>query len=163
MKNNNLVVLVVVAVIVGAAAFFGGMKYQASKTVPANGFANFAQGNGFRTGANGQRLRNGNRNGFGGATTGEIVSMDATSITVKLQDGSSKIINLSNATTYSKTDTASKSDLKTGERIAAFGTANSDGSISAQNIQLNPMFSNGPRPSGMEPSGTVPSVTTQPS
>jgi hypothetical protein len=82
--------------------------------------------------------------GAGGANVGEIVSMDANSVTIKLQDGSSKIINLSSSTTYSKTDTASKTDLKTGDRIAAFGTPNSDGSITAQNIQVNPMFRIGP-------------------
>lgn len=134
MKKNNLIIMVITGIVIAAGAFFGGMKYQQSQA--ASGSRQFA-----RNGTNGIRARTG---GNGGATVGEIISQDANSITVKLQDGSSKIIILSNSTTYSKTDTASKSDLKTGARVAAFGTSNSDGSITAQNIQLNPMFRAGP-------------------
>ena len=76
-----------------------------------------------------------------GATpvVGKIVSADANSITVQLMDGSSKIVNLMDSTKISKADTALKSDLTTGQMVAAFGTANSDGSINAQTVQLNPM------------------------
>lgn len=148
--KNNLVLPIVVAVVVGAVAFFGGMKYQESKA-PINNAS--AQGAG---GQRGQGRFGGGAGGQGGAggrpVVGEILSEDSGSITVKLMDGSSKIVNLSDSTTYSKTDTASKSDLKTGQRVAAFGTANSDGSITAQNVQLNPMFRSGRggagRPSG---------------
>jgi len=130
MKNNSLIFTIIAVVIVGAIAFFGGMKYQQSQAAQTNmGNGQFAL-----RGQNGQARR------FGGANVGQIVSVDANSITLKLQDGSSKIINLSSNTTYSKTDSASKSDLKVGDRVAAFGTANSDGSIDAQNVQLNPMF-----------------------
>lgn len=48
--------------------------------------------------------------------------------------------------TINKATTATKSDLKTGEKVAVFGTPNSDGSVTAQSIQLNPMF-RGPNPS----------------
>lgn len=143
MKKNSLLITIVVAVIVAAIAFFGGMKYQQSHAFARNANQAFGQNFG-RRGQNGQSARAGGRGGFGGANLGEIVSMDADSVTIKLQDGSSKIINLSSSTTYSKTDTASKSDLKTGDRIAAFGMSNSDGSITAQNIQVNPMFRTGP-------------------
>lgn len=143
-KNpHHIIMMVVVALLIGGASFWSGMQYQKSQARDDNG--------NFRFGQSGQmmmRVQNGSRNGgrgFGGANVGEIVSMDNNSITIKLQDGSSKIINVSDKTTISKTDTASKSDLKAGERIAAFGTPNSDGSIDAQNIQLNPMFRMGGR------------------
>lgn len=145
--KNNWVITIVVAIVVAAVAFFGGMKYQQSHALASNANAGFGQNFG-RRGQNGQGARTGGRGGFGGANVGEIVSMDANSVTIKLQDGSSKIVNLSSSTTYSKTDTASKTDLKTGDRIAAFGTANSDGSITAQNIQVNPMFRVGPGGAG---------------
>ena len=149
MKNNNTLTMVIVAVVVAAVAFFGGMKYQQSKA-SANGAGGFAQGGqGFQRGG-GQRF-GGARGANGGATTGEIVSIDANSITLKLQDGSSKIVNLAGSTTFSKTDTASKSDLKTGDKIAVFGTSNSDGSVTAQNVQVNPAFRMGP--GGKRPSG----------
>lgn len=133
--KNNVIVTVIIVVVVAATAFFGGMKYSQSQRL-ANFSGQFGN-RGFGAGQNGQGR---SRGGFGGATIGDIISQDANSITVKLMDGSSKIVLLSNSTTYSKTDNGSKSDLKTGTRVAAFGTANSDGSITAQNVQINPMF-----------------------
>ncbi|MCL4366320.1 DUF5666 domain-containing protein [Patescibacteria group bacterium] len=65
-------------------------------------------------------------------------SDDLKSITVKLSDGSSKIILLSAQTQLNKAEVAAKSDLAVGERVAVFGSVNSDGSVNAQNIQLNP-------------------------
>lgn len=132
-----MLITVIIVVVVAAVAFFGGTKYQQTQAQGTANGGQFAHG-----GANGQDRQGGNagRGRFGGATVGEILSIDANSVTVKLQDGSSKIINISGSTTFSKTDTASKSDLKTGERVAAFGLTNSDGSITAQNVQLNPMF-----------------------
>jgi hypothetical protein len=138
--KNSVIITIVVAVVVAGIAFFGGMQYQKSQAGTSR-FGQFAQG-GSQNGQGFQR-NGGVRGGLGGATVGEIVAMDANSITVKLQDGSSKIVNLSGSTTYSKTDSGSKSDLKTGTRVAAFGTSNSDGSITAQNIQLNPAFRTG--------------------
>lgn len=122
---------IIIVIIVAAAAFFGGTEYQKTQA-----FGSGEQpGHG---GANGQGRFGARR--FTGATVGEILTVDANSVTVKLQDGSSKIVNISASTTFTKTDSASKSDLKTGERIAAFGSTNSDGSITAQNVQLNPML-----------------------
>lgn len=40
----------------------------------------------------------------------------------------------------SKTATGSASDITVGQNVVAFGSANSDGSVTAQNIQLNPLF-----------------------
>lgn len=47
---------------------------------------------------------------------------------------------LSDSVTISKTDTGLKEDVKTGISVAVFGTTNSDGTVTAQNIQLNPTF-----------------------
>lgn len=69
-----------------------------------------------------------------------FISSDDKSITVKLQDGSSKIVLLTDTTSISKSTEGSKSDLKTGEKVAVFGTENSDGSVTAQNVQLNPIL-----------------------
>src|SRR6185369_11294861 len=84
----------------------------------------------------------GGRNGFR-PVTGEILNADDKSITVKMMDGSTKIVLLTSTTTYNKAAQASKSDLVTGERVGVFGTANADGSVTAQNIQLNPMMRGG--------------------
>ena len=139
MKPIKPVIVLLFALIIGAAAFFGGMQYQKSQPFVRQLTEQDMQfGNGQpRQGAQGgQFLR---RNG-GGAVTGEILSTDENSITVKLQDGSSKIVVLSGTTTINKSADGTKDDLKTGERVAVFGTTNSDGSVTAQNIQLNPMM-----------------------
>jgi hypothetical protein len=138
-NKSNIIIVILVVIIVGIAAFFGGVKYQEMHRTknPANMMFG-AQG---QRGQFAQRFGKGSGpGGFagGGAVMGQIVSADANSITVKMDDGSSKIVNLSSNTKISKTDTASVSDLKTGQKVAAFGTTNSDGSISAENIQLNP-------------------------
>ncbi len=66
--------------------------------------------------------------------------MDSDSITVKLADGSTKIVLFSGTTTYSDTITASQTDLKVGGEVSVFGTANSDGSVTATSIQITPQF-----------------------
>lgn len=73
---------------------------------------------------------------------GEIISADDKSITVKLPDNSSKIVLLTDTTIINKSAEGAKEDLKTGEKVALFGTENSDGTVTAQNIQLNPAFRN---------------------
>lgn len=128
--NKNLIITILLVVIVGAVGFFAGIKYQQSKQ-PS--FAN-------RQFGNAQGIT---RQGGGGANfrpvNGDIIASDDKSITVKLQDGSSKIILLSNSTTINKASEATKADLAVGQKVAVYGTNNSDGSVTAQNIQLNPM------------------------
>ena len=133
--NDNVITIIIVAVVVGGAAFFGGMKYQETKGRGANGTRQFQ-------GANGRGGQNGGGRLGGGArpVNGEILSADASSITVKLADGSSKIVLLNDKTSINKASEGTKDELKTGVKVAAFGTENSDGSITASNIQLNPVF-----------------------
>jgi hypothetical protein len=139
MKNNYIVTAILV-LIVGAATFYGGMQYQKSQRGQFAGQfgGNRGQGGQFGRGVKG-----------GGMVLGQVMSKDDKSITVKLQDGSSKIVILSGSTTINKQATGTKDDLNSGERVAVFGTTNSDGSVTAQSIQLNPqvrMFRGGPTP-----------------
>lgn len=143
MNKNSIIILVVAVIVVGAAGFFGGMKYEQSKaTNPANG--QFAAG----------RFGQGRFGGRGGMmpTVGKIVSSDSNSITVQMQDGSSKIVNISGSTKILKTSTASMSDLTSGTQVAVIGTSNSDGSVDAQNVQINPAnFARGSRSTTPQP------------
>ena len=129
--NKNLIIVIVLLVIVGTGAFFGGIQYQKSQ-VPS-----FAGGQGgFRQRAAGQ--------GQGGQVAfrpirGNILSIDANGMTVKLQDGSSKIVILSGTTTFMKEASAVKDDIKTGDTVMVTGTTNSDGSVTAQSVQINPV------------------------
>ncbi len=105
------------------------MKYQQSKQ------PSFTR-SGSQGGRTGQGQPSGNRQGFQ-PVNGEIISSDDKSITVKLTDGSSKIVLVSEKTTINKASQATKVDLKTGEKVAVFGQQNTDGSVTAQRIQLN--------------------------
>lgn len=90
-------------------------------------------------GQTGQNRMMGGRTGFT-PVSGEILSIDDTSITVKMPDGGSKIVMISEKTTMNKASSASKSDLKVGSQVAVFGQDNSDGSVTAQSIQLDPII-----------------------
>lgn len=141
MKNNYLITAILVLVFTGVG-FYGGMKYQQSKATSFTGQFNNRQG----TARNNQfgnvtgTIRNGgvNRGGFK-PVAGEIISSDDKSITVKLQDESSKIVLINNKTVINKAETVTKSELKVGEKVSVFGSENTDGSVTAQNIQLNPI------------------------
>lgn len=135
--KNNLIITVIVALLVGAGGFFAGMKFGQSQGTPATGQT-----------ARGQFMRNGNSQGqFRGnrPVTGDIISAGAKSITVKLADGSTKLVLISDSTQINKADSATAADLITGATVAVFGVTNSDGSVTAQNIQLNPTIRMGDR------------------
>ncbi len=131
---------IIIAVVIGVLGFFGGMKYQQTKTPVFNRGFGMMQG--------GEQNSNGVRRQFAGASgvrmgfrpvSGEIISSDEASITVKLDDGSSKIVMLSNSTAINKAESAAQSELMKGTKVMVFGRENTDGTVDAQNIQLNPI------------------------
>src|SRR3989338_5173375 len=151
--NKLIAIVIAVSVVVGGGAFFGGMKYAESKSLRnrvsqadfqnlqnlspeerqqrlqelgANAVAGFRGGSG------------GGQRGGSGFTSGELISKDDKSITVKLSDGGSKIVFLSDSTTVSKMTDGTKSDLEIGKQVTVNGSTNSDGSVTAQSIQLRP-------------------------
>jgi hypothetical protein len=137
MKNKQILITVVVGLIGLGVGFFGGTWYQQSRRQAFT--QQFAGARGM-----GNNFRNGTR-----PVNGEIITADDKSITVKAQDGSSKIVLFSDKTDINKSATGSRSDLISGTRVAVFGTENSDGTVTAQNIQINPIFRNAagsPRP-----------------
>jgi hypothetical protein len=156
MKDIKPTVVVAIAIVVGAGGFFGGITYQKSKQATFRA-GTFGTGNMmFRGGNNGQLQGNGQaiqrRGGMmgGGMIFGEIASIDATSMTIKTVDGGSKIVIFGSGTTYKKTVDGSFADIKQGDTVSVAGTTNSDGSVTATTVQLNPGFRIGitPTPSG---------------
>lgn len=142
MKNetktpNPLLITVVVAAVIGAISFFGGMKYQQSQAKTPFGFQNAggrtAMGNG-----NGTFMMTRGGNGNNRPVAGEIISADDQSITVKMEDGSSKIVLINESTSINKAEAGTKAELTSGTKVAVFGTTNSDGSVTALSVQLNP-------------------------
>ncbi len=143
--KKTLPIIIGLIILVGAGAFYGGMKYGQSKSSAARrdmgaGFANLSpeerqqRMQQFGAGAGGLR---GMRSGDGFAS-GEILAKDETTITLKLQDGGSKIIFYATSTPLIKFSAGTIDDLKIGENITVTGMANQDGSITAESIQLRP-------------------------
>jgi len=137
-KQMHIITMVVLLIVIGAGSFFVGTKYQQRKSV-----SNFrqqitgGQGQG-RNAQNTDLARNrGQVPGFR-QTIGEIISVDDKSITVKMTDGSSKIVLISDSTTINQSTTAAKTDLKVGINVAVNGDQNTDGSVSGRNIEINP-------------------------
>jgi hypothetical protein len=139
MKNNIVIIIAAVSLALGFGGGYLFKNYQVSQMRP-----NFGsqlpdrQRNGLEL-QNVQRPQNGqgSQAGFGGMVIGEIISQDENSITVKIQDGSTKIVILGDSTTYSKTQNTGKTELSIGSQVRVFGSANSDGSVTAQNVQIN--------------------------
>jgi len=140
MKNKNTIIIVAVVLVIVAAAggFFGGMMYQKNQAPSLTGTA----GRGSYAG----------RFGGQGAVAafrpvrGQVLNMDTNSLTVKMSDGSTKLVVLSSSTAFMQSTKAVVSDVKTGDTVNVVGTANSDGSVTAQQVQINPPTRGGPRP-----------------
>lgn len=130
--QKNLLIIAILVILVGAGGFFAGIKYQQNQR--PNNYASIRQGF-MNNSEQGQ-----NRTRIGGQVIGEILNKDDSSITVKMPDSSSKIVLLSNNTSISKTAKGSEEDLTVGQQVMVLGTSNTDGSVTARNIQLNPQF-----------------------
>jgi hypothetical protein len=132
--NKKIVWGVVAAVVIAGGSFYGGSVYgqgQAAATASAARTSAFAG-------------RTGRAGAGGGFTSGTVVSANSTSMTVQLQSGSTQIVLLSPSTPIQKTTTGSMSDLAAGTTVVVTGTANSDGSLTAQSVQIRPAGSTMP-------------------
>lgn len=71
-----------------------------------------------------------------GSLFGEIISQSDDTLTLKLSDGSTKIVFITSTTQITKSVDGILSDLNEGERVSVSGDENPDGSYTAQSIQL---------------------------
>lgn len=130
--KQHLIIWIIATVILVGIAFYAGDAY-GTKHASQNAAALRGQ---FGGGANrplGSRFGTG-----GGLVTGSVLSKDDTSMTVKSRDGSSKIILYSGNTQILKTAPTTSTNVSVGAQISVQGTQNSDGSITAQSIQIRP-------------------------
>jgi hypothetical protein len=142
--TKKVLPIIIVFIAIGGGAFYGGIKYTESKTPNAsvNGanFRNFQnmspeerQNLSGQTGTN--RIGANRGVGFGGVN-GELLSKNEDSITVKLNDGGSKIVYFVETTKVSKTVDGAIEDLQIGANVMVSGDANEDGSVIARTIQI---------------------------
>lgn len=154
MNKKYVILSVVVALCIGGGAFYGGMQYEknvVAKTTSSN-VRTFAGGNrqggsvqdnqatrqgmGQNGGQSGN-MRRGGQNG-GGFVTGEILSKDDKSLTIKTPDGGSTIVYFSAAMNVRKADTGSLSDIVVGQQVMINGKNSPDGSIFADTLSIVP-------------------------
>ncbi|HEY6020020.1 MAG TPA: hypothetical protein VIY48_09000 [Candidatus Paceibacterota bacterium] len=133
MNKNQIIGGVVALAVVGGGAFYGGTVYAKGQT-SAQG--QFATGNGqffARTGGPG------NRTG-GGFTAGKIISVSNGQLVIQsMQSSSTEIVLLGNSTQIEKTVRGTQSDLTAGTNVVVTGSSNSDGSLTAQSVQIRPV------------------------
>jgi hypothetical protein len=135
MKKTTLIITIIIALLaVSGGSFYGGTIFGKSQnTRPSFNSANFQ---GARTGRTGASM-----------ISGGIISSDSSSITLQLPDnGGSKIVFYSDATQISKMASGTADDLAKGISVSVAGTTNSDGSITAQSIQVRPAGQNRSNP-----------------
>ncbi len=135
MKNNKNIQLAVGAVVIALVGFYIGLHYGKSNVA---GLEQAVRGGGQFSGLTGGARRGG---AAGGLVAGEVVSKDDSSVIIKSRDGGSKIVLYSAATQVMKSAQGSIADVAAGEQVTVIGTANADGSITAQSIQLRPASS----------------------
>ena len=136
--KKNLILILIILIIVGAGGFFGGMKYGESETLknltPEKMREIFQQRGGqLFTQSQGQRQRTGQN-----FVLGQVISKDEKSLTIKLADGSTKIVFLSQSTQITKATEGSIEDIEIGKEVSVSGTQNEDGSLTARTIQISP-------------------------
>ena len=148
-KKNHIISMVVVMLVVAGVAFYGGMTYGASKSAQSqsaqggrNGGGGFGGGQRGAGGGQGQGQGQAGANA-GGFASGQITAKDDTSITVKMRDGSSKIVFYSGSTGIDKSVSGATSDLSVGQQVMVSGKSSPDGSVTAQTIQIRPAQASG--------------------
>ncbi|MCX6740390.1 MAG: hypothetical protein NTZ49_04130 [Candidatus Parcubacteria bacterium] len=129
-KNSIIVIVIIIVIAIGCGSFYGGMVYGKSQSRPRNFPGMTGQG------PNGNMRGQANGANF---TNGEVIAKDDQSLSIKIRDNGSKIILFSASTKISKSVDGTAEDLAVGQNLMITGKENSDGSISAETIQIRPV------------------------
>lgn len=135
--NRTTLVLVGVGLLVGGIA--GGAQMQkhwgsssgSTASAPSGSTQGFPSGAGMPSGMGGFGQ---NRSAAPGGTAGTISKVDGNTVYVKTAAGETVTIRASDATTVSKTTTATVADLTAGLTVTVTGVADSEGVVTATAI-----------------------------
>lgn len=136
---KKIIPIIILIVITGGVAFYGGIKYGQRREF----FQRFLRQD-FQNLSPEQRQQFFQENIRGGFQrrvgpnflSGEVIAKDTQSLTLKMPDGSTKIVFFSDSTKVSKIIDGSISDIEIGKKISVVGQQNPDGSYTAKIIQL---------------------------
>ena len=135
MKDSKIIIpaIILLLALFGVVGFLAGVQYQKSKRPTVRDFQ--AMRGQFGAGERPQGL-GGRFQGQGRPISGEIIEGDEKSITVKLPDGSSRIIFVGETVQINKSAPGTKEDLIQGTQVFVVGSENPDGSLTATSIQI---------------------------
>ena len=125
----HVVWLVIALIALGGGYYFGKANAGGNSGVALSGGA---------LGSSSRRFAGAGGASGGNFVTGQISAIDSSSITLQLSNGNSQVVFYSSSTPVVKPTTVSPSTLTAGIDVMINGTANSDGSLTAQTIQVRP-------------------------
>jgi len=128
MKKYSVHIVWAVAVIVA----LGGGYYWGKASSPSSGSGAYSAAGAY--GSSTRRFAGGASGG--GLATGQIAAIDSSSITLQLANGNSQVVFYSSSTPVSEPTIVPVSKLTVGTNVMIGGTTNSDGSLTAQSIQV---------------------------
>lgn len=142
--NLVLIAAAVAVVVVGAACFYGGTKYASMKRFSAMGAG----------GPIGQAGTAKNRQASAQSFfNGDVIAKDDASMTIKMRNGGSKIVFFSASTEIGKFVSGTLADVNVGSYVMVTSKTNTDGSVTAQSIQIRPAGETEPAPGGAPAGG----------
>lgn len=134
----NKAVKIIIGLVVVLGLFYGGVTYGQSIATKSTTASTYSGTRTVRTGSTTGSVGGSFGGGAGGsATIGTVVSENATSITLALKSGS-VVVFYSTSTPIMKTTSGTPADITAGANITVIGTTNSDGSVTANSIQIRP-------------------------
>ena len=146
---KQIILFLIGLAVVGGGAFYGGMQYGQSKGPVGFSQGNFANLSNLSAEERQERFGQMGAAGLGftgdrtavrtgsGLISGEVMDKDEQTLTIKLRDGGSSIVFFSGSTKISKMADGSADDLEIGKQVMVSGEQNTDGSYTAETIQLS--------------------------
>ena len=133
--KNKIIIAIVAIILIGGSYYVGSVSAGKSGQSTFPGQGNM-QGSGKTAGSQARGMNRNNLNFI----SGEVISKDATSLTIKLRDGSTKNIFYSDNTKISKQAEGVMDDIAVGTNVMVNGDTNQDGSVSAKDVQIRPVM-----------------------